>query len=67
MTGTFSSKTVKQLTLHFILQNIDYRKRCLYLQEIISLCKKEVVWKQALFQFFDLPFKSIPLNKFSQN
>lgn len=67
MTGILSSKTVKQLAFHFILQNADYRKKCLYLQEIISLGKKEIVWRQALFQFFDVPYKSTSVNKLCKN
>lgn len=57
----------KQLALRFILENIDYRKRCLYLQDIISLGKTDDVWRRALERFFDIPLKGLPFKKFSQN
>ena len=62
-----SSKATKKLALRFILENIDYRKRSLYLQEIISLGKINDVWRKALAAFFDTPFNSFSLKSFSKN
>lgn len=67
MTRTFSSQITKKLVIRFILENIDYRKRCLYLQEIIALGKADAVWLKALAAFFDTPVKDFPLKKFSKN
>ncbi|MEO7923767.1 MAG: hypothetical protein ABIR30_08810 [Chitinophagaceae bacterium] len=67
MTRTYSSVATKKLALRFILENIDYRKRCLYLQEIISLGKINNEWQRALAVFFDTPFKCSSRRAFSRN
>jgi hypothetical protein len=67
MISTYYSDVRKQLVLRFILENIDYRKRCLYLQDIIFLGKRDNVWLKALERFFDIPFKGLLFKKFSQN
>lgn len=67
MTRTYSSQTIKELVFRFILENIDYRKRCLYLQEIISLGKVDDVWRRALAVFFDTPATSFSFKAFSKN
>jgi hypothetical protein len=67
MISTYYSDVRKQLALRFILQNIDYRKRCLYLQDIIFLGKRDDVWLKALERFFDIPLKGLPFKKFSEN
>ena len=67
MIPVLSSPATKKLLIRFLLENIDYRKRCLYLQDIISLSKINDVWRQALNVFFDTPFKSCPLKAFSKN
>jgi hypothetical protein len=67
MTGTHSSETTNQLLLLFIFENIDYRKRCLFLQEIISLSKVNDIWRQALAAFFDPSDNNFSLNAFSKN
>ena len=67
MTNIISSKTTKQLAFRFILQHIDYRKRCLFLQEIISLAKRDEISKHILTRFFDVPLKTIPLKEFNKN
>jgi hypothetical protein len=67
MIRTDSTQTTKKLALRFILENIDYRKRCLYLQEIISLGKANDVWRQALAAFFDTPLSNISVKAFSKN
>jgi len=67
MIRTNSSPTAKKLLLRFILENIDYRKRSLYLQEIISLSRINDVWRKALTSFFDTPAANISLKAFSKN
>jgi len=67
MTRLFSSETSKKLALRFVLENIDYRKRCLYLQEIISLSKLKDVWRKALLSYFDSPLNDYSLRAFSKN
>jgi len=67
MTRTNSTDASKKLVLRFILENIDYRKRCLYLQEIISLSKLKDVWRKALISYFDSPLNEYSLTAFSKN
>ncbi len=61
------TNTAKKLVLQFILENIDYRKRCAYLQEIISLGKINDTWRQNLALFFDTPLQYASLSAFSKN
>ena len=67
MIRTNTSPTAKKLLLRFILENIDYRKRSLYLQEIISMSRMNDVWRRALASFFDTPPEKISLKTFSKN
>jgi hypothetical protein len=67
MTPTNTSTATKKLALRYILENIDYRKRSLYLQEIISLGKINDVWRRALSTFFDTPFRATAITTFSKN
>ncbi len=67
MTRIYSSQATKKLALRFILENIDYRKRCLYLQEIISMGRQNEIWRQALTSFFDAPFHQDSAKAFSKN
>ena len=67
MISTYTSEVTKKLAFRFILENIDYRKRCLYMQEIISLGKVNNVWRQALALFFDCSINSFSLKAFSKN
>lgn len=67
MIGAYSSEATKKLALRFILENIDYRKRCLFLQEIILLSKLHDIWRQALTAFFETPINSSLENAFSKN
>jgi hypothetical protein len=64
-----SSDATKKLVLRFILDNVDYRKRCVYLQEIIAMGRIKKVWKQALLSFLDTPMEidSLSLKVFSKN
>ncbi|MGZ8524785.1 MAG: hypothetical protein ACXWV1_10175 [Chitinophagaceae bacterium] len=62
-----TSKATKKLALGFILENIDYRKRSLYLQEIISLSRMNDVWRKALSTFFDTPLNNFSPKTFSKN
>jgi hypothetical protein len=67
MIRTHTSNAAKKLVFRFILDNIDYQKRCLYLQEIISLGKVNDVWRKALMSFFDTPMNDLSLKSFSKN
>ncbi len=62
-----TSAATKKLAFKFVEENIDYRKRCLYLQEIISMGKVNDVWRQALAAFFDTPLQNFSLKTFSKN
>jgi len=62
-----SSKASKKLLFRFIMENIDYRKRSLYLQEIISMSRANDVWRRALATFFDTPATSISVKAFCKN
>ncbi|MEI9911561.1 MAG: hypothetical protein WDO71_19045 [Bacteroidota bacterium] len=66
MTNTYSCELTKKLTLTFILENIEYRKKCLFLQEIISMSKENEIWRHALAAFFDTPASSFS-QAFSKN
>lgn len=57
MVNSASSKATKELLFSFILENLEYRKKCLYLQEIVSLGKADNIWQKALLAFFDSPMK----------
>ncbi|MCY7310933.1 MAG: hypothetical protein SGI96_19655 [Bacteroidota bacterium] len=67
MIPTCSSPVSKKLALKLILDNIDYRKRCIGLQDIISLSKKYDIWRQALITFFDTPVNSRSFKAFNKN
>jgi hypothetical protein len=67
MTRINSTSEAKKLLLRFVIENIDYRKRSLYLQEIISLSRVNDVWRKALAAFFDTPAAHPTLKAFSKN
>ena len=67
MTRIYTSQAAKKLALKYILENIDYRKRCLYLQEIISMGRENDLWRQALTAFFETPIENLSLSTFSKN
>lgn len=67
MTGTNTTKATKKLAVQFLMDNIDYRKRCLYLQEIISMSRVNDVWRKALMAFFDTPVENFPSKAFCKN
>lgn len=56
MIQQFAFSASKKLALKFILENIEYKKRCIYLQEIIAMGKENKLWVNALITFFDTPF-----------
>jgi hypothetical protein len=62
MVPVFTSSVTKKLVLQYVMENINYRKRSLYLQEIIAIGKSDKVWNNALALFFDVPFtaRTIP-------
>ncbi len=57
----------KELLLLFILDHIEFKKRSVYLQDIIKLSKTNEVWNRALFTFLDTPLKAVPEKIFSLN
>jgi hypothetical protein len=67
MTSIYSSDVTKKLALRYLLDNIDFRKRSLYLQEIISLARKSYVWRQALTAFLNTPVDNFAIRVFSKN
>jgi len=67
MIPAVSSKVSKKLAFRFILDNIDYRKRCLYVQDIISLGRINETWRLALAAYFDTPLERLSLKAFSKN
>ncbi len=67
MTVTFSTDATKKLLLNFIMENIDYRKRCIYLQEIIAMGRSNIIWHSALTIFFEEPMHIISTKSFSKN
>ncbi|HEY6503831.1 MAG TPA: hypothetical protein VIZ28_07655 [Chitinophagaceae bacterium] len=67
MIRTDAAETTKKLALNFILENIDHRKRCLYLQEIIALGKENDIWRKALVSFLDTPANISSFKSFSKN
>jgi len=67
MIRTNSTQATKKLILRFVMEHIDYRKRCLYLQEIISLAKENEVWRKALTAFFDSPANSLSFKALCKN
>ncbi len=67
MTGTPTSKAAKKLVVQFLLDNVDFRKRSLYLQEIIRMSRTNDVWRKALMAFFDTPAEYFPEAAFCKN
>ena len=67
MVRTNSSPATRKLVLRFILEHIEYRKRCLYLQEIIAIGKKDTVWRRALASYFDTPLNKVHKEDFCTN
>ncbi len=59
MTTLYTSDDTKRLALRYLLENIDFRKRSLYLQEIISLSRINDVWRQALIAFLNTPVGTV--------
>ncbi len=67
MTSIYASDATKKLALRYLLENIDYRKRCMYLQEIISLGRVNDIWRQALTAFLNTPADDCSPSAFSKN
>lgn len=67
MMNTCANETTKKLAVRFILNDIDYKKRCLYLQEIIAMGRKEELWIRALSAFFDSPMGTPSLKALCKN
>ncbi len=67
MTSNYPANAAKKLALKFVLDNIEYKKKCLYLQEIIAMGKEDNLWMKALTTFFDTPFKTTSFRLLSKN
>lgn len=67
MTSKYSSHASKQLIVQYVLENIEYKKRCRYLQEIVSLSKENEILGKMLTRFFGNSIKKNPLKAFSAN
>jgi hypothetical protein len=67
MSSIYSSRATRELVLRFVLDSIDYRKKCLYLQDIIFLGKIDDAWSKVLARFFDIPLQILPLKVFNKN
>lgn len=65
MRRRLSSYATKRLLISYVEESLDYRKRSLYLQEIISLGRENNVWRKALLAFLDTPYSL--RNRFSEN
>jgi len=67
MIPVFTSSVTKKLVLQYAQQNIDFRKRSLYLQEVIAIGKSYKFWIDALVVFFETPITSNANKCFSKN
>jgi hypothetical protein len=67
MLQSHSTAVSKKLVLRFVLEHIDFRKRSIYLQEIIKMGRKEPCWRSALLAFFDTPLLPMPTKQFNLN
>jgi hypothetical protein len=67
MMNACSNEATKKLVVRYILNDIDYKKRCLYLQEIIAMGRKDDLWIRALSAFFDSPMSQPSLKSISKN
>lgn len=67
MTILTSSSVTKKLLLRYIIDNINYKKRCQYLQEIISMGRENEIWLQALNLYFKEPMNVVSPGFFSKN
>lgn len=53
--------------LLYVLDNIELRKRSVYLQDIIKMGKINHVWDKVLQKFLSSPYKVAPRFVFSLN
>jgi hypothetical protein len=67
MTLKYSSRAAKELVLQFVLDSIEQRKKSLYLQEIISMGKKQQMWIHFLTAYFQSPVKENSFQQFCMN
>ncbi len=67
MINVSSSETaIKLVTLH-IRSEEDIKKRSLYLQEIVSMSRKEQLWLRALSAYFGSPMELPSLRALCKN
>ena len=67
MTVIVSSDATKKLLLQYIIENIEYRKRCLYLQDIINMGRENNIWHRALIDFFNDSMNTPSIKNICQN
>lgn len=67
MTLKYTSRAAKELVLQFVLDSIDQKKKSVYLQEIISMGKRDQMWIQFLNAHFKKPLDNSFGWKFSMN
>jgi hypothetical protein len=67
MMNACSNEATKKLVVRYVLSDIDYKKRSLYLQEIIAMGRKDNLWMRALSAFFDSPMDHATTKAFSKN
>jgi hypothetical protein len=67
MTLKYSSRAAKELVLQFVLDSIEQRKKSVYLQEIISMGKKDQMWIHFLNAYFRKPVDHSSWWEFSMN
>ena len=62
-----STYTSKKLLIRFILDSIDFRKRSVYLQEMIAWGKTDEGWKNILLSYFETASVRFSAVKFCPN
>ena len=67
MTLKYSSVASRKLVMQLIMENIEFSKRSLYLQEIISLSKANDILNKMLLNFFEQPVKKVSLRSLCNN
>jgi hypothetical protein len=67
MTVKYSSHASKQLILQYVLENIEFKKRSRYLQEIVTMSKDNEILGKMLTNFFGSGLKKNPLKAFCKN
>ncbi|MCC7401730.1 MAG: hypothetical protein IT214_09615 [Chitinophagaceae bacterium] len=67
MINVSSTEITKALVMRYLQHDADYKKRSLYLQEIISMGRKDQLWIRALAAYFDSPMDVPPIKSLCKN